>query len=861
MGLLNRFLSIGIFILLIPLFTGANAEESANRGTVSTAGKAATGVPTTLNDFFLPGSQPHQSGNVESSDKCDNCHGGYDQPVEPVFAWRGSMMAQAARDPLFFACMAIANQDAAESGDLCIRCHTPGGWLAGNSTPTDGSALTAADRDGVTCDFCHRVVAPSAVGDNPYPGDSDYNSQTYTRDQTYLATLSEIPETHANGMFIVDSDGGKRGPYAETVARHQYYYSPIHNEAAICGTCHDVSNPAFSKNAEGGYEPNDLDTPSPSFDPYEMFPIERTYSEWLMSAYNTADGVYAPQFGGNKDTVRTCQDCHMRDVTGAGCDKNDALIRDDLALHDLTGGNTFIPLIVDDAFPGETDSDALDSAISRATVMLQKAASMDLSATTQEGAHQVKVTVTNETGHKLPSGYPEGRRIWLNVKAFDQADLLIYESGAYDAATGVLTHDADVKIYEIKPGLTSGLASALGLSDGPSFHFVVNDTIYSDNRIPPRGFTNSNFETIQSPPVAYAYADGQYWDNTPYPVPGAASLIVVTLYYQTVSKEYVEFLRDENATDNWGNVFYDLWNTNGKSAPVAMTVDSISVTPVPGNQPPVMAAIGPKETDEGVELAFRVSATDTEGGTIGLSTSELPTGAVFTDSSNGVGSLVWTPDFDQAGNYPIWFIATDDLSAADSELVTITVHGTNRAPLLDPVGNWLVVVGETLEFTIGSHDPDGDSVIFTCPNIPGGALLTETGWNAVSGRYEADFSWVPEAADEGVHAGVRFVASDGSDEVESLSTITVSAGYCCGFYDPENRTGNVDYDPDNYKDISDILLLARYSLLGGTTPVCLAEANTDGDPECFADISDILRLARYSLLGGQEPALCLPECE
>ncbi len=32
----------------------------------------------------------------------------------------------------------------------------------------------------------------------------------------------------------------------------------------------------------------------------------------------------------------------MRDVTGKGCNKNYAPVRDDLPLHDLTGGNTFI---------------------------------------------------------------------------------------------------------------------------------------------------------------------------------------------------------------------------------------------------------------------------------------------------------------------------------------------------------------------------------------------------------------------------------------------------------------------------------------------------------------------------------------
>lgn len=60
-------------------------------------------VATTIDDFFLPGSQPGESGNLEHPGKCDNCHGGYDLAVEPAFNWRGSMMAQAQRDPLYLA--------------------------------------------------------------------------------------------------------------------------------------------------------------------------------------------------------------------------------------------------------------------------------------------------------------------------------------------------------------------------------------------------------------------------------------------------------------------------------------------------------------------------------------------------------------------------------------------------------------------------------------------------------------------------------------------------------------------------------------------------------------------------------------
>jgi mono/diheme cytochrome c family protein len=218
-------------------------------------------APTTINDFFLPGSQPNESGNLETPNKCDNCHGGYDQAVEPAYTWRGSMMSQAARDPLYFASVAIANQDAAESGDLCIRCHSPAGWLEGRSVPTDGSALNNNDREGVQCDFCHKLIRPTQLGVNQYPGDADYSAVTYDADQGYLSTLTIIPAHSANGMYIADSDNAKRGPFVDAEATHQMFYSPFHPEAAVCGTCHDVSNPAFSKDASGKYVLNDLDTP------------------------------------------------------------------------------------------------------------------------------------------------------------------------------------------------------------------------------------------------------------------------------------------------------------------------------------------------------------------------------------------------------------------------------------------------------------------------------------------------------------------------------------------------------------------------------------------------------------------------
>lgn len=520
-------------------------------------------VPTTISDFFLPGSQPLESGTFNSANQCDNCHGNFDVNTEPAFTWRGSMMSQSMRDPLFEASMVIANQDAQFSGDLCLRCHSPGGWLEGRSTPTDGSALTVIDREGVQCHVCHKMM-------DPFSNDAT--------DLNYINTLANKPTVYGNGMYVVDNQDIRRGPYNDiTQVPHTINYSEFHTKSEMCATCHDVSNPAYSKQPDGTYLPNTLGTEAPSFNTYDMFPVERTYSEWKMSAYNSPTGIPSTVFGGNLSNVISCQDCHMKEVTGKGANKSFVPVRNDLGQHDLTGGNTFIPLLIKNIYANDSDVDlnAIDAGILRAEYMLKNAATLNLNATATGDGFDVEVEVINETGHKLPSGYPEGRRIWINLQAYDESENLIYESGAYDTQTAIL-ETVGTKIYEAKLGISEEVAAIAnangtgGYSAGESFHFALNNVVIKDNRIPPRGFTNSNFQSIQAAPVGYSYADGAFSDITHYSVPANTYKVEAKLYYQTVSKEYIDFLRDNNTTNTKGQDLYNLWVVLGKSQPVEM---------------------------------------------------------------------------------------------------------------------------------------------------------------------------------------------------------------------------------------------------------------------------------------------------
>lgn len=74
--------------------------------------------------FLLPGTQPETIGELSSVNTCSRCHAGYDEAVEPGFTWQGSMMANAARDPIFYAALTVAEQDKPEAGDFCLRCRT-----------------------------------------------------------------------------------------------------------------------------------------------------------------------------------------------------------------------------------------------------------------------------------------------------------------------------------------------------------------------------------------------------------------------------------------------------------------------------------------------------------------------------------------------------------------------------------------------------------------------------------------------------------------------------------------------------------------------------------------------------------------
>ncbi len=591
-------------------------------GLLIAGGQSQQPLATTPNDFFTPGTQPgfatpgnyactNEGGPCNDFNVCTEndtctggvclgeeikgcfvepllsaqsgcvlCHSNYAPDHSPMETWQTSLMAQAARDPVWHAAVSIAEQDAPSSGETCLRCHAPKAWLEGRSTPTDGSALVGEDFEGVTCIACHRMIDPVyEAGVNP-PEDLDQ-----------LNALPFPPASTGNGSYVIDLLDRRRGPFDLAIDYpdfnfHFWLESPFHRESAQCGTCHEVSNQAYERQGGPVPAPSDtyilgtLDAAHPTLDRYDMFPEQRTYSEWLESDFADGPIDMGGRFGGNNPLVSSCQDCHMPDTTGTACNPAIAqVVRDDLPLHRFAGAANWVldsiiqlDLAADtpDGLYGAAEVSGLsqmqiDDAKASNVAFLQSAA--DLEATFE--SLDLNVRVTNQTGHKLPTGYPEGRRIWVNVQYKDNGGTIIDERGAYDDELAEL--DAGTtKVYHSEVGMDEVTAAATNLPAGQSFHLVLNNEWIFDNRIPPRGFTNAGFAAVQAAPVDYSYADGQHWDDTLYDIPCDARTAEVRLYYQSTSKEYAEFLRDTNVTNSKGDIFYGLYEDLGMSAPIEM---------------------------------------------------------------------------------------------------------------------------------------------------------------------------------------------------------------------------------------------------------------------------------------------------
>lgn len=248
--------------------------------------------------------------------------------------------------------------------------------------------------------------------------------------------------------------------------------------------------------------------------------------------------------------------------------------RHDLRKHDFSGSAAWVLEIIalyyeDDI---EVDHEALEAGRLKAISMLERAASLELG----QSEDVIQVRVINETGHKLPTGHIEGRRVFINVQFMNEAGEVIAEYGHYDYETANLDTKS-TRVYEMHVGLSKFASNATGLPPGVTSHMALADTIEKDNRIPPRGFNNAAFEEGGAPIVGYEYADGQYWDDVDYEIPVGAYSATVAVYYQIVTRHYIETLQENNHSNHWGDTLMGLWKQTDMAPPIEMVSDTIII--------------------------------------------------------------------------------------------------------------------------------------------------------------------------------------------------------------------------------------------------------------------------------------------
>ncbi len=622
---------------------------------VASAAVLSLTVPT---DLQMPGTQPQEVVPIQFSGICGTCHGFFAPDSEPYLTWKGTMMANASRDPLFWAAMAVAEGDVSGAGDLCLRCHTASGWVAGHSTPTDGSGLQYNDGDGVECMLCHRLVDP------------DESQWDGVQNPPFIANSGgPNPEGwHGSGMYVLADGDDRYGPYANVNAPHGTRQSNFHRDASLCGTCHDVSNPMVGDLAPGngamqplppgqfsGIPGSPVTTKAAFLNaPHTYGVVERTFSEHVSSALATTPVSAYPSLpaelqagilqrawsaalaGGNNcdyqdgtPRVYSCQSCHMMPVTGVGCGLPGSPLRRDLPVHDITGGNTWAPKAIAwldrigrlqiGGGLNANDLRAMEAGVGRARQMLRGAAALEFD------PQRVALKVVNLTGHKLFTGYPEGRRMWLNARWYDAQGVLLREDGAYGAITATIAGrtwqprtllnpaDPNLRLWQVVPGITQEWAAellALGtdpatplefdrLTGRPvatlgqlaaqapgtrhaSFHFVLNNEILSDNRIPPWGMRYDDaLERSCLPVPANLFGDPgaggvyRHWDELLLNAPAGAKRVSFALMYQTTSWEYVMslVLGNDGRVPHLAEVGLDLaraWHATGMSEPEVM---------------------------------------------------------------------------------------------------------------------------------------------------------------------------------------------------------------------------------------------------------------------------------------------------
>ncbi|MCF8055987.1 MAG: cytochrome c family protein [Desulfocapsa sp.] len=542
---------IGLAASLPPCLGTAYSADLSQLSPTRTKKYSKPGLP--LSDTVLE--------NFIGSSKCSFCHSdltdksGADMSI--TNHWRSTMMANAAKDPLW---LAKVKSEVARNPHLakvieekCVSCHMPMAYRQMKTLPDNyrldtgvsifdhftspESTLHEAAMDGISCSLCHQIQDKGLGSNETFSG------------KFILDTETPAPE---RALF---------GPYKKTEAQTMRTaigftptYGPQMNDATLCAACHTLYTPYVD--AKG--------------DVVGEFPEQTVYLEWLNSIYGEPAGT-RHEIGETKGDIRICQECHMPHSESGGViiakpAKKETEKRDHFSQHHFVGGNVFMLNILMDN-PTFTKVSAptskfVDTRNRTLNLLTTKTADLSITKLRHRGdTIEAAVKVENSVGHKFPTGIPT-RRTWIHLTVTDASRNIIFDSGKPLENGGIMGNDADQDLSRFEPHydtITSAdqvqiYESVMKNTDNEVTYTLLRGAGYlKDNRLLPKGFEQQNI----NPDIAVygkALEDNNFTggsDTVNYVIPLNSAVgpftVSAELLYSAVSLAFMNDLAHDNS--------------------------------------------------------------------------------------------------------------------------------------------------------------------------------------------------------------------------------------------------------------------------------------------------------------------------
>jgi hypothetical protein len=453
--------------------------------------------------------------------------------------WRGTLMANAARDPYWRATLRAEVEAHPEQRqaieEQCARCHMPMAHFTAEARQSStaildggfadpGNDLHTWAIDGVSCSVCHQI-REDGLG---------------------------LPTSY-NGGYVIDRElpEGERlafGPYSIEEAQAEIMvagsgYVPVASQhtgsSEMCASCHTLYTPYLDANGVVAGE----------------FPEQVPYLEWFYSDYRRST---------------SCVDCHMPEAQGGvSIASSSTNPRSPFARHVIAGANPYV-LTMLQTFGAElgvtAGTEHFQESIDVSLDLLQsESGDVALEDLALRGARlSGQVVVENLAGHKFPTAYPS-RRAWLHITVHDADGLLVFESGAALADGSIEGNDNDVDPAQFEPHYQAIVGpnqvqiyeAVLRDSEGAVTTSVVRAAGYlKDNRLLADGFQKSApYEDIavrgeaRDDPDFIGGGDRVLLD---VPLSGTRRVpytVTVELLFQTLGYRWIENLRQADGAE------------------------------------------------------------------------------------------------------------------------------------------------------------------------------------------------------------------------------------------------------------------------------------------------------------------------